>query len=131
MGKLGGFEVILPVLIRELELGAFFLHKFPFPLIELIRLSYPIRAGIIAAFGDGDLLPLLPRKEGMMTIGTVVPGLLPESSLDLEEFIADFAQKLSPFLPVIVIEILMGSMTGRTNDEIRDADRTCSISHRS
>ncbi|HPB39206.1 MAG TPA: hypothetical protein PK125_13735, partial [Syntrophorhabdus sp.] len=51
-------------------------------------------------------------------------------SLDAEDFIVDFAQKLNPFLSIIVIEILMGSMAERTKDELKNTDRTCSISHR-
>jgi hypothetical protein len=82
---------------------------------------------IITAFVDGGLFFLLPGKKGMQTVGAVVPGLLPESSLYLEELIADLAQKLSPFLPVIVIEILMGSMAYGTHHKIRHTGRAGAI----
>jgi hypothetical protein len=77
--------------------------------------------GIVTAFVDGHLFPLLPGKEGMLTIGAEVLGLFafPEPLFHREELSADLAPKLGTFLSVIVVEVVRGSIAGGTPDTLR------------
>ncbi|HQB53736.1 MAG TPA: hypothetical protein PLX62_12635 [Bacteroidales bacterium] len=122
--------VILPVLIGELELGAPGLDQFPFPFVQLPDLPHPIFADIVAALVESDLLSLLPSEQGMVTVRAVVLRLSLESTLYLKEPAADLAQHLTPLLPVIIVEILMGRIAKRAHDTIRHAGRPNSMPYR-
>jgi hypothetical protein len=121
--KLVGLVMILPVLVAELELGTPCLHQFPFPLIELTCLSYPVLAVVVAAFVNGDLFFLLPGKQRMKAIGAVVFGFLLESHRSLKECAADLAQELSALLPIVVVEIVMRSITVGAHHKVRHTGR--------
>ena len=54
---------------------------------------------------------------------------LPESFVHLKEGVTDFASELSPFVPVVVVEIAMGSIAAGTNKMLRHAWRGWAIVH--
>jgi hypothetical protein len=66
----------------------------------------------------------------MVTVRAVVLRLSLESTLYLKEPAADLAQHLTPLLPVVVVEILMGRITGGTDDTIRHTGRPDSMPYR-
>jgi hypothetical protein len=86
---------------------------------------------IIAALVEGDFFPLFPGKQGMVTVRAVVLGLfsLPESLTHLKKGVTELASKLSPFDPIIVVEIAMGSTAAGTDNPFRHTGRGGAISH--
>jgi hypothetical protein len=86
---------------------------------------------VIAALVDGDLFPLFPGKQCMVTVRAVVLGLfsLSESLIHLKKGVADLASKLSPFDPIVVVEIAMGSTATGTDNPFRHTGRGGAISH--
>ena len=131
MGQLMGLVMILPILIAEFKLGVSFCYKRFFPLIKLRHLSCPVRTMIIAALVEGDLFPLFPGKQGMVTVRAVVLGLFPllESLTYLKKGVTDLASKLSPFDPVVVVEIGMGSTATGTDNLFMHTGRGGAIFH--
>ncbi len=61
----------------------------------------------------------------MLAVRTVVSGLfsLLESLVQLKEGVADLASKLTPFNPIIVVEIGMGCITTGTDHLFRHTGR--------
>jgi len=57
----------------------------------------------------------------MVAIGAEVFRLfcLPESFVHLKEGVTDLASELSPFVPVVVVEIVMGSIATSTYKMVR------------
>jgi hypothetical protein len=90
-----------------------------------------VRTTIIAALVDGDLFPLFPGKQCVVTVRAVVLGLFPlsESFLHLEKGVTDLASELSPFDPIVVVEIAMGSTATGTGNPFRHTGRSGAISH--
>jgi hypothetical protein len=90
-----------------------------------------MRTMIIAALVEGDLFSLFPGKQGMVTVRAVVLGLfsLLESLAHLKKGVTDLASKLSPFEPIVVIEIAMGSMATGTDNLLRHTGRGGAIFH--
>jgi len=88
-----------------------------------------MRTMIIAALVEGDLFFLFPGEEGMVTVRAVVLGLFPllESLIDLKEGMTDLTSKLSPFEPIVVVEIAMGSLATGTDNLLRHAGRSGAI----
>jgi hypothetical protein len=86
---------------------------------------------IIAALIEGDLFPLFPGKQGMVTVRAVVFGLfsLLESLVDLKKGVTELASKLSSFDPIVVVEIAMKSTTTGTDNLFRHPGRGGAISH--
>jgi hypothetical protein len=86
---------------------------------------------IIAALVDGELFPLFPGKQGMVTVRAVVLGLfsLPESLTSLEKGVTDLASKLSSFDSIVVVEIAMGCIATGTDYPFRHTGRGGAISH--
>jgi hypothetical protein len=84
---------------------------------------------IIAALVEGDLFSLFPGKQGMVAVRAVVLGLfsLLESLVHLKESVTDLALKLSPFEPIVVIEIAMGSIAAGTDHLLRHRGRAGAI----
>ena len=126
-----GLVMILPILIGEFKLGASFRYKRLLPLIKLSHLSCPVRTMIIAALVEGDFFSLFPGKQGMVTVRAVVLGLfsLLESLTHLKKGVTDLASKLSPFDPIVVVEIAMGSIATGTDNLFRHTGRGGAISH--
>jgi len=113
--------VVLPVLVRELELRTPLLGQGLFPLVELINLPYPMGAGVVTALIDGHFFPLLPGEEGALAIGAVVLCLaLAEPFVLLKPLSADFAQKLRSLFTVIVVEVVMGRLAAGAAGALRD-----------
>jgi hypothetical protein len=86
---------------------------------------------IIAALVEGDLFPLFPGKQGMVTVRAVVFGLfsLLESLADLKKGVTELASKLSSFDPIVVVEIAMRGTTTGTDNLFRHTGRGGAISH--
>jgi hypothetical protein len=86
---------------------------------------------IIAALVEGDLFPLFPGKQGMVTVRAVIFGLfsLLESLTHLKKGVTELASKLSSFDPIVVVEIAMGSTTTGTDNLFRHTGRGGAISH--
>jgi hypothetical protein len=86
---------------------------------------------IIAALVDGDLFPLFPGKQCTAAVRAVVLSLfsLPESLAHLKKGVTDLASKLSPFDPIVVVEIAMGSTATGTDNLFRHTGRGGAISH--
>jgi hypothetical protein len=123
--------MILPILIGELKLRASFRYKGLLLFIKLSDPSCPMRTMIIAALVKGDFFPLFPGKESMVTVRAVVLGLfsLLESLVHLKKGVTDFASKLSPFDPIVVIEIAMGGIATGTDNLLRNTGRVGAILH--
>jgi hypothetical protein len=123
--------VVLPVLVTELELGAASLEQRPFPLVELGAVPYAEGTPVITALVDRYFFPLLPPKEGMLAVRAIVPGpfAFTEPFLHGEKLPADLAEKLGAPLPVIVVEVRMGSIAARATRSIRYLRRTRPISY--
>ena len=87
--------------------------------------------GIVRAFVDRHLLFLFPSKQGMVAVRAVVPGLFPllESLAHLKKGVTELASKLSSFDPIVVVEILMGSITTGTDNLLRHTGRGGAILH--
>ena len=119
--------MVFPVLIGQFELRTPCLYQFPFLFIELARLSSPVLTVVVAAFVVGNFLFLFPDKQGVKAIGAVVLALFLEPFFSLEEFATDLTQKLAPFLPIVIVEVSMGSMAAGTRHEIGHAGRADSI----
>jgi hypothetical protein len=125
-GKFVGLVMVLPVLVTQFKLRAPFLEERLFPLVQLSHLLYAVGTGIVTAFVDGHLFPLFPGKEGMLAVGTIIGGLsaLAEPLFQLEELPADLAQELGSLLPVIVVQVVMGSIAAETPDTLRHPNGT-------
>jgi len=67
----------------------------------------------------------------MVAVRAVVLGLFPllESLVHLEKGVTELASKLSPFDPIVVVEIAMGSMTTGTDNLFRYTGRGGTILH--
>jgi len=67
----------------------------------------------------------------MVAVRAVVLGLfsLLESLAHLEKGVTDLASKLSPFNPIVVVEIAMGSLTTGTDRLLRHTRRGGAILH--
>jgi hypothetical protein len=86
---------------------------------------------IIAALVEGDFFSLFPGKQGMVTVRAVVLGLFPllESLTQLKKGVTDLASQLSPFDPIVVVEIVVGSPATGTGNPFRHTGRGGTISH--
>lgn len=62
MDQFTGSVMIFPILVAELKLGASFLRKGLFRIIEFLHLPYPVETMVIAALVDGDLFSLFPGE---------------------------------------------------------------------
>jgi len=67
----------------------------------------------------------------MVAVRAVVFGLfsLLESLIHLKEGVTDLASELSPFEPIVVIEVAMGSITTGTDNLLRHTGRGGAILH--
>lgn len=96
MGKLLRFEVVLPVLIVELELGTALFLKNPLGGVQLRERLQAVRTVVIRAFVDGNFLLDFPAEKSQTTMRTeqfrFPPA--PEPVLDLKEMTADLALDL-------------------------------------
>ena len=115
-----GLVVVLAVLVGELKLRASFLGQCLFPLVEFIRLPYPMGTGIVTALVDRHFFPLFPGEEGVLAVGAVVLCLtLAEPFHLLKPFPADLTQELGSVLAVIVVEVGMGCLAGGAAGALR------------
>jgi hypothetical protein len=116
------FEVILPVLVVELELGTSLLLQFLLGGIQLCEGLQAVRAVVIGAFMDGDFLLDFPAKQSQTTMRAEQLRFspVPEPVLDLEEMTADLALDLRAFLTVVEIEKGMRGIAAKAGDLLRD-----------
>jgi len=131
MGQLMGLVMILPILVAEFKLGASFRYKRLLPVVKLPHLSCTVRTMIIAALVEGDLFPLFPIEQGMVTVRAVVFGFsfLLESLIGLKKSVTDLASKLGPFDAIVVVEIAMGSTATWADNRLRHTGGGRAISH--
>ncbi|TLM98636.1 hypothetical protein FDZ71_16855 [bacterium] len=96
MDKLLQFEVVLPVLIVELELGTPLFLKLPLCRVQLCEGLQAVRTVVIRAFVDGHFLLDFPAEKSQAAIRAEQLRLppVPEPVLDLKEMTADLALDL-------------------------------------
>jgi hypothetical protein len=93
VNKLLWFEVVLPVLIVELELGTAFFLKFLLCGVKLRKSLEAVRTVVIRAFIDGDFLLGFPaeQRETAMRAEQLRFSPAPEPVLELKEMTAHLA----------------------------------------
>lgn len=76
-----------------------------------------MRTVVVAAFVDGDDAPPSPLIESMVAMRTIVFGFpFAQPFVNSECALTDFTFQLSPFLPIIIVDILMRCVAVRTRN---------------
>jgi len=113
--KLGGSEVIFPILIAQLELRQTHLLQESFIPFQGTFLLPVMGAAVVVAFVDSAIGATLPAVERPLAIGTVVTRFtLAVRAFELRQSRAYFAEQLSGTLAVVEVQVGGGSSTVQT-----------------